>query len=116
MSHYESISERHLLEATDYLHEKAVLVGAALAVYWKAKRAELLGFPRLVQEVIDVYDGLTKGGKKLRAGLAILGYEACRHAGSPASTRDDGLPRAAGAVEILHNAFLIHDDIVDRSE
>jgi geranylgeranyl diphosphate synthase, type I len=103
-------------EAIAYLHEKAELVEAALAEYWKAKRAELDEFPSLVKEVIEVYDGLTRGGKKLRAGLAILGYEACRHSGSPASTKEDGLPRAAAAVEILHNAFLIHDDIVDRSE
>jgi geranylgeranyl diphosphate synthase type I len=102
--------------AIEYLHEKAVLVGATLAAFWKAKRAEWVGFPSLVQEVFDVYEDLTSGGKKLRAGLAILGYEACRHAGSPTSTRSDGLPIAAGAVEILHNAFLIHDDIVDRSE
>jgi geranylgeranyl pyrophosphate synthase len=52
---------------------------------------------------------LTAGGKRLRPLLLVL----CAGMGDP--DRDD-LVRAATAIEVLHTATLIHDDIVDRAE
>lgn len=50
------------------------------------------------------------GGKRIRAALVILGYRA----GGENNERDV-FPAAIG-VELLHNFFLIHDDIIDQSE
>jgi geranylgeranyl pyrophosphate synthase len=52
---------------------------------------------------------LTSGGKRLRPLLLVL----CAEIGEP--DRGD-LLRAAAAIEILHTATLIHDDIVDKAE
>jgi geranylgeranyl diphosphate synthase type I len=102
--------------ARAYLLECARSVNPVLHAFWEAKRHAWAGFPEIVRGAFDAYDHLTGDGKKVRAGLVRLGFEACRHAGSPAPTAPDSLDRAAGCVEILHNAFLIHDDIVDRSD
>src|SRR3712207_8213829 len=50
---------------------------------------------------------LTSGGKRLRPLLLVLS------AGMGEPERTD-LLRAATAIEVLHTATLIHDDIVDR--
>ena len=52
---------------------------------------------------------LTSGGKRLRPLLLVL----CARMGKP--DRGD-LLRAATAIEVLHTATLIHDDIVDKAE
>ena len=52
---------------------------------------------------------LTSGGKRLRPLLLVL----CAGMGEPG--RKD-LLRAASAIEVLHTATLIHDDIVDKAE
>ncbi|MFK0181819.1 polyprenyl synthetase family protein [Streptomyces xanthochromogenes] len=52
---------------------------------------------------------LAPGGKLVRPALALT---SCRAAGG---TARQGLP-AAVAVELVHNASLLHDDIIDRDE
>lgn len=54
-------------------------------------------------------EALTSGGKRLRPLLLLL----CAGMGSP--EREEVL-EAAVAIEVLHTATLIHDDIVDRAE
>lgn len=108
--------DARLNEAKNYLLRRAAEVDSALSDFWDLKRSEWKGFPGIIQDTFDVYNELTSGGKKLRAVLTILGYEAFQHDASPFSEIGNGIQRAAGAVEILHNASLIHDDIIDRSE
>jgi geranylgeranyl pyrophosphate synthase len=55
------------------------------------------------------HEALTSGGKRLRPLLLVL----CARIGEP-ERRD--LLRAATAIEVLHTATLIHDDIVDKAE
>jgi geranylgeranyl diphosphate synthase type II len=59
-----------------------------------------------------LWDGLTQthlaGGKRLRPYLVVLAFEALGGRG-----RSDIMP-ACAAVELLHAAMLIHDDIIDR--
>ena len=54
-------------------------------------------------------EALTSGGKRLRPLLLVL----CSEMGEP--LRGD-LLRVASAIEVLHTATLIHDDIVDKAE
>jgi geranylgeranyl pyrophosphate synthase len=61
----------------------------------------VLGHPGLVGRISE--DALSAGGKRLRPTLAFL-----------SSPRDAGPPVAAGvAVELVHMATLVHDDLVD---
>src|ERR687897_538114 len=54
-------------------------------------------------------EGLTSEGKRLRPLLLVL----CARLGAP---DPEDLLRAATAIEVLHTATLIHDDIVDKAE
>jgi geranylgeranyl pyrophosphate synthase len=59
--------------------------------------------------IAPTLEALTSGGKRLRPLLLVL----CAEMGEP--DRQD-LLGAATAIEVLHTATLIHDDIVDRAE
>ncbi|HEV7493816.1 polyprenyl synthetase family protein, partial [Baekduia sp.] len=50
---------------------------------------------------------IAAGGKRLRPLLVILA------AGGPVPSSGDGLVRAAAAVELVHSATLVHDDVLD---
>ena len=53
---------------------------------------------------------IAAGGKRLRPLLVFLA------AGTPDEDEDeDGLLRAAGAVELIHSASLVHDDVLDAA-
>lgn len=54
------------------------------------------------------------GGKRLRPLLVVL---ACEAAGGPSETPDGELAllRAAVAVELIHSATLVHDDVIDAA-
>jgi geranylgeranyl pyrophosphate synthase len=54
-------------------------------------------------------EALTSGGKRLRPLLLVL----CARMGEPDG---EDLLRAVTAIEVLHTATLIHDDIVDKAE
>ena len=72
-------------------------------------RSKLSSGNALMDHVIDTY--LTTKGKQIRPIIVLL----CgRLAGN--SDADESLLSAAAAVELLHNASLIHDDVVDESK
>jgi Geranylgeranyl pyrophosphate synthase len=50
-------------------------------------------------------------GKRLRPALVLL---SAKSVNCGLSTLDNGLIRLAAAVELIHNASLIHDDIIDN--
>jgi octaprenyl-diphosphate synthase len=52
---------------------------------------------------------LTGGGKRLRPLLTLAAARLCEYEG-------DRHPRLAAAVELIHTATLLHDDVVDESE
>ena len=114
-----TIEERPNLAAVEdakrYVEENAAAVNGVLKEFWNEKREEWKRFGPTVAGAAEAYDRLTSDGKKIRAGLVKLGYDACRTKESPVSSREDGIYWAAASVEVLHNAFLIHDDIVDNS-
>jgi octaprenyl-diphosphate synthase len=57
---------------------------------------------------IDPLIEFMKGGKRIRPALLFLVNEACGGGGNPEP--------AAAAVELIHTASLIHDDIIDSSD
>lgn len=58
--------------------------------------------------ILQVFQDYSKGGKKARGALTVLGYEACGGKNIEAI-----LPISCG-IELFHNFLLIHDDIIDR--
>ena len=76
-----------------------------LSSFLAAKHADGAG------EVADRFARYACRGKMMRALLVVLAYRMGR--AGPLST--DAL-RCAAALELLHSAMLIHDDIIDRSD
>lgn len=70
--------------------------------------AELRSGNTLMDTVISGY--LSRKGKQLRPMLVMLTAEMMGHGG------EENVIDAAASVEILHNASLIHDDVVDESD
>ncbi|WP_022892190.1 polyprenyl synthetase family protein [Agromyces subbeticus] len=63
----------------------------------------------------------TAGGKRIRPELALAAYSAFADAGSVAGSLDGSVDagsvdavRLAAAFELLHTAFLMHDDVIDH--
>ena len=63
----------------------------------------------LMQQVVDNF--LASKGKQLRPILVILSGRLFSPEGI-----DDSVLRAGAAIELLHNASLIHDDVIDESQ
>jgi len=59
--------------------------------------------PEIAHHLID------SGGKRLRPMLAIASAKLCRYPGT-------GHIRTASAIEFMHTATLLHDDVVDESD
>ncbi len=87
--------------------------------YWESRLSTLERVytePRLKpalmweRQFITHYREMMRGGKHLRGALVVLGW---RISGQPANHT---IAMASGALELLHNAFLVHDDVVDKSE
>ncbi len=77
--------------------------------YIKQSTLENYGDNSLV--ATDVYlDILSRGGKRLRGGLVITGYEMC------GGEDQRMIIQAARAIEMIHAYLLIIDDITDRSD
>ena len=78
-----------------------------LAVVEGAMREQLLSASEVISALGDHV--LASGGKRMRPALLLLAAELCGYTG----------PRrihVAAAVELLHTATLLHDDVVDLSE
>lgn len=91
----------------------ADLVGETLAEYGGRVRRALADYLPAEEPRRYLYDLMAdyprRGGKMMRPSLCLAAAGAC------GATRDEAL-NAAVAIELLHNALLVHDDIEDESE
>ncbi len=96
----------------------AGLVQERIADVIAEHRAELEPLGPDTAPLLDEAAEYLRGGKRLRAQFAVLGYRAVRPldlVGDP----DEEVGRvldAACALELFHAAALIHDDVIDRSD
>ena len=79
--------------------------------YLRDRRAEIATMDASAVALIDELVRLARaGGKRLRPALAYWSYRAA--GGEPG----EPIFRAGVAVELLHTAAIVHDDLMDRSE
>lgn len=83
----------------------------ALETYLKEKTANLGALDSSGQEIARVVSMFASGGgKRIRAALVEIGYRA------GGGEDSDRILKPAIAIELLHAFFLIHDDLIDRSD
>jgi len=72
--------------------------------------ARLVELTRSGNEAIsEAVSAMMSGGKRLRPALLLIAAKACDYAGERAV-------RLAAAVELVHTASLIHDDVIDNAD
>lgn len=86
-----------------------VRVDRALEEFVEAEVAELLALDGELATVADQMRISVSGGKRIRPTFCYWGWRA---AGQPDT---DAIVRAAAALELVHAAAIVHDDIIDRS-
>jgi geranylgeranyl pyrophosphate synthase len=91
-------------------HEAALLAGDDVRVFMEEIEARLTEASAWAGGTTARTGGATlaAGGKRLRPLLVFLSAPASRR-------RLDGLVRAAAAIELVHMATLVHDDVLDRA-
>ncbi|HLS32986.1 MAG TPA: polyprenyl synthetase family protein [Brevibacterium sp.] len=85
-------------------------VDAVLESFLDRTAVTLRGISPVADRLIDPLRTFVAGGKRVRAVLTWWGYELAGGADT------DSVAAAAGSVELLHAAALVHDDIIDDSE
>ncbi|WP_282692752.1 polyprenyl synthetase family protein [Streptomyces sp. CC208A] len=82
---------------------------AVLAGFLDEEAAELLAVDEALDPLAEALRATARHGKRLRAAFCYWGWRA---AGQPDS---DALMRAAAAMELVHAAAVVHDDLIDDS-
>ncbi len=85
-------------------------VGQVLAEFLAQQRAVLPGAADELRPGLDALDALLAGGKRLRPAFCYWGWRGTGAAECPE------LLAAAAALELLHAAALVHDDVMDGSD
>ncbi|HEX2316559.1 MAG TPA: polyprenyl synthetase family protein [Thermomonospora sp.] len=84
-------------------------VDAALEAFVARESAEVVTLDPCLGPVVDQLRQAVSGGKRVRAAFCYWGWRA---AGQPDT---DAVIRAAAAMELVHAAAIVHDDIIDDS-
>lgn len=82
---------------------------AVLAGFLGEEAAALLAVDEALDPLAEALRAAARHGKRLRAAFCYWGWRA---AGQPGS---DALMRAAAAMELVHAAAVVHDDLIDDS-
>ncbi len=96
------------MNAQSYLKEYSKKADKFLDNFFSKKKRNSSGIDPGLADILQVFQNYTKGGKKARGTLTVLGYEACG-----GKDLEKILPVSCG-IELFHNFLLIHDDIIDR--
>jgi geranylgeranyl diphosphate synthase type I len=94
------------------MHDQSVFamrVDAALEEFLDGELEELTGISHELEPLADQARVAVSSGKRLRAAFCYWGWRA---AGQPDC---EGIVRAAAAMELVHAAAIVHDDIIDGS-
>ncbi|SDS55175.1 geranylgeranyl diphosphate synthase, type I [Brevibacterium siliguriense] len=119
-----------LVESLDSPETIATAVSAQLEAFLAEKAAEFEAISPDATAIGEALIEFTRGGKRIRPVLLWWGFQlaggevrAGTSNGAPAGPMTEasadvavGLAQAAGSLELLHAAALIHDDVIDNSD
>ena len=109
-----------LIESLDSPESIAAEVSAQLEAFLAEKAAEFEAISPDATAIGEALIEFTRGGKRIRPVLLWWGFQLAggdvRPTTGTAADVTAGLAQAAGSLELLHAAALIHDDVIDNSD
>jgi geranylgeranyl diphosphate synthase type I len=97
-----------------YFLAKKPLIAKELALVLAELQPDLARVNRWAEDATDRLLAFSVQGKMVRGGLLLLSYEMFGADDGQAAKPSRPILRAAAALEMLHSALLIHDDIMDN--
>jgi geranylgeranyl diphosphate synthase type I len=97
-----------------YFLMKKPLIAKELAGVVAEMQPDLVRVNKWAEDATDRLLAFTTQGKMVRGGLLLLAYEMFGSDNGRAAKAPRPILRAAAALEMLHSALLIHDDIMDN--
>lgn len=94
----------------------AAEVSAGIEAFLELKAAEFLAISPDADDIGRALLEFTRGGKMIRPVLLRWGFQLASGDDSSRSALNGGVAEAAGSLELLHAAALIHDDVIDHSD
>ncbi|WP_104474596.1 polyprenyl synthetase family protein [Microterricola pindariensis] len=91
--------------------EDAARIEGVLAGHWQKRRAAAEAFGEDYSRLWAAIERSAHGGKLLRPALVLCAYEELSVDAAP---RRGAAVELAAAFELLHTAFLLHDDVIDN--
>lgn len=98
------------MSAKAYLLDYSQKANVFLNSFFESKKKTAGKIDSDLANVIEVFQNYSKGGKKLRGALTVLGYKSTGGRNLKAI-----MPISCG-IEVFHNFLLIHDDIIDKDK
>ena len=94
--------------AEDYLKAYSQKADKFLDPFFKKKKALAKKIDPDLADILQVFQNYSKGGKKARGALTVLGYQAS------GGKNLNAILSISCAIELFHNFLLIHDDVIDK--
>jgi len=85
-----------------------------LAAVLADRRDVLHGISADTDPLVDAWEQMLRGGKRMRAALCYWSWRA--HGGDPATDARTGVVGVGAALELFQAAALFHDDVMDKSD
>lgn len=105
-----------VIEALDSPESIAAEVATGIEGFLESKAAEFLSISPDAQDIGQALLDFTRGGKMIRPVLLWWGFQLAAGDDHSQEGRAGGVSEAAGSLELLHAAALIHDDVIDHSD
>ncbi|MDN6123485.1 MAG: polyprenyl synthetase family protein [Brevibacterium sp.] len=112
----ESSRQNNTIAALDSPESIAAQVSTRIEGFLESKAAQFLAISPDADEIGRALLDFTQGGKKIRPVLLWWGFQLAVGDDSSRGALADGVADAAGSLELLHAAALIHDDVIDHSD
>lgn len=104
------------IEALDSPESIAAEVSTEIEGFLESKADEFLAISPDAQDIGQALLDFTRGGKMIRPVLLWWGFQLAAGNDHSRGHQVDGVAEAAGSLELLHAAALIHDDVIDHSD
>ena len=112
----EASGRKSTIEALKSPESIAAEVSTGIKGFLESKAAEFLTISPDAHDIGQALLDFTRGGKMIRPVLLWWGYQLAAGDDPARDSMTGSVAEAAGSLELLHAAALIHDDVIDHSD